>query len=147
MHAIFSGTPSGAGDCKYIVFLDGDGTPSGGIQSSVTPVNPLFFNGSDERIKKNIVDTRIDGLAVINGFGMKQFEFKLDKYKGQVTDIGFIAQNCEDVYPQMVSEHKEMSESFGMDDPVKCVSDAALIPVLVKAVQELSAKVTALENA
>jgi hypothetical protein len=141
-------SPASQGDCIYVEFREGDGgTALGGIRCGSTPANPEFFNGSDERIKKNIVDTKVKGLEVINGFGMKQFEFKKAKFAGQVTDIGFIAQNCEEVYPRMVSEHPDMSESWEMDDPVKCVSDGALIPVLVKAIQELSAKVTALENA
>jgi len=136
-----------AGINKYLVFSDGDGTASGGVQNGTTQINPEFFNGSDERIKTNIVDTPIKGLEIINGFEMKQFEFKLDKFKGQTHRIGFIAQNCETVYPEMVSEQKYMSESWEMDEPVKCVSQGTLIPVLVKAIQELSAKVTALENA
>ena len=140
-------SPSSAGDCKYMAFRESDGgTALGGIQCGSTVANPEFFNGSDERIKKNIADTKVNGLEVVNGFTMKEFEFNKEKFKGQVTDIGFIAQNCEEVYPRMVSEHAEMSEGWGIDEPVKCVSDAALIPVLVKAIQELSAKVTALEN-
>ena len=140
-------SPSGQGDCKYVAFRESDGgTALGGIQCGSTPTDPEFFSGSDERMKKNIVDTKVKGLEVINGFGMKQFEFRKAKYAGQVTDIGFIAQNCEDVYPRMVSEHADMSESWEMDEPVKCVADAALIPVLVKAIQELSAEVEKLKN-
>ena len=39
-------------------------------------------------------------------------------------------------------------KSFGKEyDDLQSIMDSALIPILVKAVQELSAKVTALENA
>ena len=46
----------------------------------------------------------------------------------------------------MVRESKD--RAFGTDyDDLQSIMDSALVPMLVKAIQELSAKVTALENA
>ena len=61
---------------------------------------------------------------------------------GNLNKIGFIAQNCEEAYPEMVSEVEE--EEYDFD--VKTVAPAALIPVLVKAIQELTTKVAKLEQ-
>ena len=62
---------------------------------------------------------------------------------------GFIAQEVKTV----IDNHPELKEGFGMyqeaqsEGQTHSVSDGALIPMLVKAVQELSAKITVLENA
>ena len=52
-----------------------------------------------------------------------------------------MAQDLEAVFPEMVVE----IESLGDPTTVKSVAPAQLIPVLVKAVQELNAKSEALE--
>ncbi len=134
--------PNAQGQNIYIAFADGDGTASGGIQNGSTVVNPEFFNGSDERIKRDIAPTQVIGLDVINALEMKEFRWNPNfcEYDG-LNRIGFIAQNCEQAYPEMVSESPD--ERFDFD--VKSVAKGELMPVLVKAVQELSAKVDLLE--
>ena len=130
--------PGGAGQCTYLLFADGDGGPGGGIRCGTTVANPEFYNGSDERVKHDIAPTKVIGLDVINGFEMKEFRWNPDfcKYSG-LNRIGFIAQNCEEAYPDMVSDMPD--DRFDFD--VKTVAKGELIPVLVKAVQELSAQV------
>ena len=54
--------------------------------------------------------------------------------------IGFMAQDVKALIPEMVKDINEAESFYGMDD-------GKLTAVLVKAIQELSAKVTALENA
>ena len=55
------------------------------------------------------------------------------------TEIGFIAQEVKEIIPELVKDIDE-SESF------YSLNDGKLVSVLVKAVQELSAKVEALES-
>ena len=55
--------------------------------------------------------------------------------------LGFIAQELNEIYPEAVGGNEDD------EDHVMSVSKEALVPVLVKAVQELSAKVKALESA
>jgi len=136
-------SPGGAGQCVYVGFEDGNGTASGGIQNGSTAINPEFFNGSDKRVKKDISPTNIIGLDVINGFEMVEFFWDQDYCKKKtVNKIGFIAQNCENIYPEMVSEHNHDNFDF----KIKSISKGELVPVLVKAVQELSEKVESLQS-
>ena len=143
-----AGASAGAlADSRPLIFNDGDGTALGGVNAGTTAAPAFFAPSSDERLKENITNTSIVGLDVINGLTMKAFNFI--KYGTDVpTDIGFIAQNCESVYPKMVSEldDDDTKANWGVDHSVKTVSDGILVPVLVKAIQELSAKVTALES-
>ena len=161
-------SPSSASECIWIDLHDGDGTHRGGIQNGSTPDNPEFFNGgSDERIKTNIVDTATNGLQIINGLELKDFTVQ-EWYNGYSTDVtcDFVAQNAEEHFPAMVSEHKmkpkreefrqdfvdagleavEVETALGTEEmfPVKCISHGALIPILVKALQEADDKIDAL---
>jgi hypothetical protein len=99
---------------------------------------------SDIRIKENIrpINNSLDKLLALNPC---HFEYKTNLGK---TKTGFIAQEFEQVLPGHViespvsEEHKEFIPEE--DETIKSI-DADLIPYLVKAIQELSAKVTALE--
>ena len=69
------------------------------------------------------------------------------RYMTDTTQHGFIAQEVK----AAIDAHSEIKDGFDMwkqdvGDGRQRVGDAALIPVLVKAIQELSAKVTALEG-
>ena len=57
-------------------------------------------------------------------------------------DRGFIAQEFEQVFPDLIDEWKDPAPEG--EEPYKSVRQD-LIPVLVKAIQELNAKVQALE--
>ena len=88
---------------------------------------------SDISLKKNIEDSNI-GLSVINQLRSRSFQWKAG---GRGTRIGFIAQEVKKVLP----------EASAGEDGSMGVKTNAIVSVLVKAVQELSAKVEALENA
>ena len=107
---------------------------------------------SDRRIKKNIVDSKI-GLAEINQIKVRNFEYRTPD---EITDsalqgydleqlavaksgiqVGCIAQELETIIPSAVSEDKQ---------GIKNVQSDELTWHLIKAIQELSAKVTALEK-
>ena len=108
---------------------------------------------SDIRAKKDIVDLQ-DGLSIINQLKPKTF-----KYNGRTsigtddgkTRYGFIADDVLDVAEQYVTiGSEELLDEAGngeIVDDFKSLSMVRMFPMLVKAVQELSAKVTALENA
>ena len=66
----------------------------------------------------------------------------------ETTKHGFIAQEVKTV----IDNHSELKDGFNMwnedsTDGRQRLADGALIPMLVKAIQELSAKVKALEDA
>ena len=80
----------------------------------------------------------------------RKFDWKEGKGKNITNDRGFIAQEFEEVFPDLVSGWKE--EAPEGEEPYKAVSQD-LIPTLVKAIQEqqtliesLTARITALES-
>ena len=93
------------------------------------------YNMSDERLKEDIVNAP-NALANLNALTIRNF-----KYIGQEDDTvhtGLIAQEVEEVIPTIVKD--------AMDD-MKGIKSVDLQYMMLKAIQELSAKVTALENA
>jgi hypothetical protein len=127
------GSSISQGDCKYIEFYSGWFAAHGGIQNGSTAANPEFFNGSDRRIKRDIAPTQVNGLEIINNLELIEFKWepKFSTYQ-ETNKIGFLAQNCENVYPEMVSENEHKDYDFD----IKNVMKGELIPVLVKAMQE-----------
>ena len=96
-----------------------------------------FYNGhgnsSDRLFKKNIEDSSY-GLEEVNSLKPRRFYWK-DETKSKVKQIGFIAQELEEVLPEAVRGHEGN----------KSIMDNSLIPVLTKAIQELSQQVTDLK--
>ena len=92
---------------------------------------------SDRKLKENIVDTT-PKLEDVKKIRIRNFNFKDDPYK----QIGVIAQEFEEVFPGLV-EDKEVPDQ---DETTKTVKYSVLVPILVKAIQELEARVKELEN-
>jgi hypothetical protein len=111
-----------------------DTTEVGSI--SVTTTAAAFNTSSDYRLKQN-VEPMVGGLAKLAALAPKTFEFKSEP--GVKVD-GFIAHEVQEVVPIAVNGEKDGEEMQGLDH-------SKLVPVLVAAVQELSAKVAALEAA
>jgi hypothetical protein len=123
------------GDIVWARLKDGDGHEVARIESDAAGTNAQFTSGSDERLKENIRDTDVHGLEVINGLQLRQFDWKDETKPHQ--DIGFVAQEVMSAYPDMVGMDRETGYYR--------IGQSSLTPVLVKAVQELSAKVDELE--
>jgi hypothetical protein len=102
--------------------------------------NPTAWQfGSDSRIKTDI--TELDyGLATVMAIQPKRYKLKTS---GKI-DIGFIAQELRDVVPEAVSG--QGGEFLDTDTPQERaaktlgVGKETLIPILVKAIQELKAE-------
>jgi len=103
---------------------------------SVTTTATAYNTSSDYRLKQN-VEPMVGGLAKLAALSPKTFEFKAEP---NVKVDGFIAHEVQAVVPQAVNGEKDGEEMQGLDM-------SKLVPVLVAAVQELSAKVAALEAA
>jgi hypothetical protein len=118
----------------YIHFLDDAGNVEGSISGKSGGGGVQLNDASDERLKENIVDTS-KGLATINAIKVRDY----NKKGLQTTVTGFIAQELKDVVPNAV---------YIPSDPSKMMSVASseLIPILIKAVQELDAKIKILES-
>jgi len=129
---------TGAGAYRFLV------DPSGTIYATVTTISSI----SDQRYKENIRDLDV-GLDAVMALKPRKFDWKEGKGKDRKDDRGFIAQEFEQVFPDLVDEWKDPAPEG--EEPYKSVRQD-LIPVLVKAIQELKleldaakAKIVALE--
>ena len=116
-----------------------DSTVRGTIIVNDSTDQIVYNTTSDERVKENIVEVN-DALSIVNKIPVKQFNFIGNEQKTSV--IGYIGQELIKEYPQAVTITK--TDDF---DDYHMVDESKMVAVLMKAVQELSAKVEALENA
>jgi hypothetical protein len=99
-----------------------------------------YVNGSDARLKDNIA-TLNDGLNVVSQLRPVTFKYKPDYSKDQNVQTGFIAQEL-----QAVLAGKDYVDGIVQAGPNHLnVAYQSLIPILVKAIQELTARVAELE--
>jgi hypothetical protein len=110
-----------------------------GMGGSIYATNTTITGISDVRLKENIKDLD-DGLSAVIALKPRKFDWKSGKGKDIKGDRGFIAQEFETIFPDMIDEWKDPAPEG--EEPYKSVR-ADLIPVLVKAIQELNAKVEA----
>lgn len=119
------------GVAAYRFYVGWNGT----IYATSTTITAI----SDQRLKENIQDIDV-GLEKIMALKPRKFDWKAGKGKDIKGDRGWIAQEFEQVFPDMIDTWKD--EPPEGEEPYKAVN-ADLIPVLVKAIQELNAKVEA----
>lgn len=94
---------------------------------------------SDARLKTDIKPLEGSSLEKVKQLTAKTYLWKDDLMgKGDTREIGLIAQEVAEVVPEVVSKMSSGADTLG-------VAYTQLIPVLVEAVKELSAKVETLE--
>lgn len=115
----------------YAFYTTGNATAPGTWQSL-----------SDLRLKENIapLDSTIDKVMQLNPV---EFSMKADQ-SPVANRYGLIAQELEQIFPITVTDND--TDYDGVSD-VKSVSYTELVPVLIKAVQELKAEIEALKAA
>ncbi len=159
-------TAAGSADANgfgYDISADG-GYTTVGRSTSDARLNHGFTTWatvSDERTKKDIADSTV-GLSFVNALRPRTFNFRnkgdlpdtfrayeegsTEVYKSDQTQHGFIAQEVKTA----IDAESGIKDGFKFwderSDGSQEVAEAALIPVLVKAIQQLSAKVTTLET-
>ena len=100
-----------------------------------------WISTSDSRIKEN-VSSLTNSLAKINQLNPVKFSFTKDALK-TANHYGLIAQEVEQVIPEIVSNsHFEQ----GNIKDIKAVSYTEIVPILIKAIQELSVEVATLKT-
>lgn len=111
----------------YMLYVDGTAYATG------------TWNSSDARLKKNItpIDNALNKIMKIRG---TSFEFRQDEFKdyqfAHGLQFGFIAQELEDVLPEVVN-----TDSNGY----KAINYSEIIPVLTEAVKEQQKTIEKLE--
>jgi hypothetical protein len=108
---------------------------------TISATNTTISAISDQRLKENIQDLDV-GLDKIMALKPRKFDWKAGKGKNIKGDRGWIAQEFEQVFPDMIDEWKDPAPEG--EDPYKSVR-ADLIPVLVKAIQEQQAMINELK--
>lgn len=117
---------------------------TGQISAAFTTI----ISTSDQRLKENITNLDV-GLDAVMALKPRKFDWKAGKGKDIKGDRGFIAQEFEQVFPDLVSISKYDVPKD--EEPYKTIS-VDIMPVLVKAIQEqqtiindLKARIEALE--
>jgi ABC-type transport system substrate-binding protein len=125
-----------------------NGSPVGSIQSSASSV--AYNTSSDYRLKEN-VDYTWDATTRLKQLKPARFNFIADP---DTTVDGFLAHEAQSVVPESVHGTKDgMRDETDEEGNVTSVPDmqgidqSKLVPLLVKTIQELEARITALEDA
>ena len=137
--AIVAIADSGASSNPGAIFRGYGGVNGGTLNAqinyngNITNTNNSYGAISDVNFKENIIDAtpKLDDLLKVQ---IRNYNLKNDEKK--VKQIGVVAQELENVFPSMIEQNS---------DGTKSVKYSVFVPMLIKAIQELSAKVTALE--
>lgn len=114
----------------FISFQTPDGTTIGSITENTTGV--VLNITSDSTLKTNIKLTHF-GLKDLMKLKTVDFNWKADKSKQLVT--GFLAQDVYKIYPDAVTKPQNATDKWQM-------SREALVPLLVKSVQDQQAEIS-----
>ena len=90
---------------------------------------------SDRKLKTNIQDTKY-GLGDVIKLQGREFDWKQED-RGH--DVGFIAQEVQEVIPELVKEVDSIGENDG--EKHLTVDYAKLVPVLVESIKELKEEI------
>ena len=108
---------------------------TGGAFHASNDVVAFSTTPSDIKLKTNVKDLNY-GLDTIMKLKPKQYDWKKDNRK----DIGFIAQEVEEVIPEIVKDNE------WFDDKIKTMDYEKLTAVLIKAVQEQQQQINELKE-
>jgi hypothetical protein len=131
------------GSPTYAAYLPTTGTetaflfvnPNGTVGSITTNGSATLYNvTSDQRLKENVQDAA-PASALIDSLQVRQFDWKSDNSHQR---YGFVAQELVTVAPEAVYQPADSEEMMAVDY-------SKLVPMLVKEIQALRARVAALE--
>ena len=124
---------AGTGSVNQLRFYR-DSAIVGSISTSGT--STAYNTSSDARLKENIADAE-DASSLVDAIKVRQFDWKAD---GSHQRYGMVAQELLEVAPEAVSGDFESDDMMGVDY-------SKLVPMLVKEIQSLRARVAQLEGA
>ncbi len=122
---------SGTTNLSQIAFYN----PNGFVgQISTSGTTTVYSTSSDVRLKENIVDAPAGNIDAIR---VRSFDWKAD---GSHQTYGMVAQELVDVAPEAVSQGET-------EDDMWAVDYSKLVPMMIKEIQDLRARVAALKGA
>ena len=102
---------------------------------SVTASATAYNTSSDQRLKENIADAD-DAGSKIDAIQVRKFDWKADGFH---QDYGMVAQELIEVAPEAVSAPEDPEDMMGVDY-------SKLVPMMLKEIQSLRARVAQLES-
>ena len=109
---------------------------------NVLNLNNSYGALSDIKLKENIIDAT-PKLNNLNQVRVVSYNLKGENQK----QIGVIAQELEQIFPGMVDEMVDRdSEGNSLETTTKAIKYSVFVPMLIKAIQELTARLEVLEN-
>jgi len=116
--------------------------PNGTVGTISTNGSSTNFNtSSDYRLKENVTYI-FDATSRLKQLKPSRFNFKAD---ADTTVDGFLAHEVSSIVPEAVTGEKDAVDSDG-NIVAQSIDQAKLVPLLVKTIQELEARITALES-
>lgn len=131
-HATTNNTGAGFLDCYY------NTNYIGGIQQNGAS-NVTFSTSSDYRLKEDLKD--FSGLNLLSKLKVYDFKWKAEDSRM----YGVIAHELQEVIPYVVNGNKDELKENG-NIKVQVVDYSKLVPILIKSIQELEAKIVTLES-
>jgi len=134
---VSTGNLSGGIGSGNFIYCDDGGSAKfyvvggGSIYSTNTSISAI----SDQRLKENVRDLET-GLTQVMALKPRRFDWKEGEGTGEKNVAGFLAQEVEEVLPDLVGEWKHNPEE---EEIYKSLQTGNMIPTLVKAIQELKA--------
>ena len=127
------------GSTKGIQFLHNNSD----VGSIVINSSSTAFNtSSDYRLKEN-VDYTWDATTRLKQLKPVRFNFIVDDTNTPVD--GFLAHEVSSIVPEAITGEKDEVDNNG-DAVMQSIDQSKLVPLLIKTVQELEARITALES-
>ena len=141
IHTLTNNTATGTGSStsrEHQTFRRA-GTQVGGISTASSATT--FATSSDYRIKEN-VNYSFDATTDLKKLKPCKFNFK---DLSSETIVGFLAHEAAEVVPNSVVGEKDAVDSQGVIKP-QSIDHSKIVPLLVKTIQELEARIATLES-
>ena len=123
---------------QMMIFMNSNGS----IGNITTSGSATAYNtSSDYRLKENVV-TDWDATTRLKQLKPSRFNFKADK---DTTVDGFLAHEVSSIVPESITGAKDAVDKDGNPE-YQSIDQSKLVPLLVKTVQELEARISTLES-
>ena len=134
-------TTDGGSGSAFIAFINESGAVIGSVNRNGATNAVNYNTSSDYRLKESIAPLN-NGLARVNALKPSIYKWKSNGSDGE----GFLAHELAEAVPFAVSGEKD---AMNADGTIKSqgIDMSRIVPILVAAIQELTAEVNALKNA
>jgi len=146
-YTMTSSATTALGGVYYYHSYIANGSQTGYVSSNGSTTS--YNTSSDYRLKENVV-TDWDATTRLKQLKPSRFNFIAD---AETTVDGFLAHEVQDIVPEAITGDKDATETYTDDNgdeqtrPVyQGIDQAKLVPLLVKTIQELEARITTLES-